>query len=291
MQVNHIAWTATLADDLNRVRVVLNDGDMDAVAVDAERALNEYGFALVSGLGIEDPERIADRLLALGSRLGKVTAQSPRGELVEDVRDFSDIDERDDRGYRSRGELSPHSDPTTLIALHCLAAAKSGGESYLVNVRSIHDAIEAADPELLQELYKPMPHWQIAGSRGVSVSGPSPNRRAVFAKGPNGVSAMIYRPFIDIAADALGEPLSPKQTAALDLFEKTANSDVLALRFHLQPGQTMILRNRTVLHARTDYEDWPDHDRRRHLLRIWVDSPTRFASPDEHAIGELFDAV
>ena len=30
--------------------------------------------------------------------------------------------------------------------------------------------------------------------------------------------------------------------------------------------------NYTVLHSRTDYEDWPERERRRYLLRLWLDT-------------------
>jgi alpha-ketoglutarate-dependent taurine dioxygenase len=65
-----------------------------------------------------------------------------------------------------------------------------------------------------------------------------------------------YRPFTEMAADALDQPLSTKQVAALDIFDHYANSIGLALRSTLQPGDTMVLHNRTMLHARTEYEDW-----------------------------------
>jgi hypothetical protein len=28
--------------------------------------------------------------------------------------------------------------------------------------------------------------------------------------------------------------------------------------------------NHVVLHARTAYEDWPEPERKRHLLRLWL---------------------
>ena len=34
--------------------------------------------------------------------------------------------------------------------------------------------------------------------------------------------------------------------------------------------QPVWLRNSVVLHKRTAYVDWPDPERRRHLLRLWL---------------------
>ena len=38
----------------------------------------------------------------------------------------------------------------------------------------------------------------------------------------------------------------------------------------LEPGDVQLLSNHTVIHARTDYEDYADDDRKRHLLRLWI---------------------
>ena len=255
-------------------------------------SLRRYGFALVSGLGTSsERDATARELIEFATHLGVVVPQSPRGEEVEDVRDFSDIDAKDDRGYRSRGELTPHSDPPTLILLHCLHRAKSGGETYIVNVRSIHDRIAELAPELLQELYKGFPYWQVEGQPGIQNAGPAPDKRTIFARRDEVVSCVYYRPYIEMAARALGEPLTGRQIAALDLFDRCSSSSELAVRFHLQPGQTLLLHNRTVLHARTDYEDWSEPERRRHLLRVWVDAPKLLPVAPQHELGNLFEPM
>ena len=38
----------------------------------------------------------------------------------------------------------------------------------------------------------------------------------------------------------------------------------------LEPGDIQLLSNHTVIHARTDYVDHPEPDRKRHLLRLWI---------------------
>lgn len=252
-------------------------------------SVRRYGVALISGLGKSaEGSEVATELSGLGSRLGTIVPQSPRGERVEDVRDFSDVEEKDDRGYRSRGELSPHSDPSTLILLHCLVPAKSGGESHLVNVRAIHDRIANKDPELLATLYRDFPRWRVQGQYGDPVAGPDARGLPIFAMRNDLVSCVVYRPFIELSAQAANTPLSAIQVAALDLFDECASRSELALRFPLRAGETMLLHNRTVLHARTDYEDWREPSRRRHLLRVWIDAPEQFPVSPEHELGDLF---
>ena len=39
------------------------------------------------------------------------------------------------------------------------------------------------------------------------------------------------------------------------------------------PGDVQILNNHVMLHARTGYEDWPEAEKKRHLLRLWLCPP------------------
>jgi hypothetical protein len=168
-----------------------------------------------------------------------------------------------------------------------LRSAKCGGETYLVNVRKIHDAIESADPDLLDALYQGLPYWLVEGQTGGP--GPAAESRPVFIRNNDLVSCILYRPYIEKAAVALEQPLSKKQIAALDLFEHYAKDAAFALRFYLQAGETIILHNRTVLHARTDYEDWPEPDKRRHLLRSWIDAAQLLPVSPQHELGNIFE--
>jgi alpha-ketoglutarate-dependent taurine dioxygenase len=286
LPIKHESWGANIAEHLSELRIHYND-DVDDLQQKVGHSLHQYGFALLSGLGAgESKAAVAEKLLVLSKTLGWILPQSSRNEQVEDIRDFSDIDDKDERGYRSAGELTPHSDPPTLIVLHCLQPAKSGGESYLVNVRRIHDAISRVSPELLDVLYQGFHHVKIDGKTGEFSADTKP--RPTFMHRDAKVSCVHYRPFAEKAAELRGKSLSKQQIAALDLFDECANRKDHALRFTLQPGETMILHNRTVLHARTDYEDWPEADKRRHLLRVWIDAPELLPVSVEHELGDIF---
>jgi len=42
------------------------------------------------------------------------------------------------------------------------------------------------------------------------------------------------------------------------------------LDMDLQLGDIQLLSNHTILHARTEYEDYEDPGQHRHLLRLWL---------------------
>ena len=39
---------------------------------------------------------------------------------------------------------------------------------------------------------------------------------------------------------------------------------------HFSPGDIQFLNNYAILHARTEYEDWPEPERWRDLCRLWI---------------------
>ena len=284
------AWDAGRGARLAEVTIVQ---PLDPIlASETVEIVREFGVAILASppceLTAEAIDRRSEELLAFGSALGVPVVQSPRRELIEDVKDYSDIDEKDDRGYRSGGELTPHSDPPTLILLHCVQPARIGGESNLVSVASIVERMTSQDPKLVNELFAPLPDWRVAGQDGVPDEGPAARHRPVLTRHRGVLSCVLYRPYIERGADAIGTPLTPAQVAALDLFEEYSRSDELTLRFVLQPGQTLVLHNRSVLHARTNFVDWPELDRRRHLLRMWIDAPTAFPAHPDHELGDFF---
>lgn len=282
-----LAWDASLAASIDDLRIDAS-APVDGLTARLERALRTYGFALLHSLAADGETALDARLEQLGRRLGRIVQQSPRGELVEDVRDVSDLlAEKDDRGYRSGGELSPHSDPPTLIVLHCVAAARSGGESHLVNVASIADRLAADDPGPLDVLHGRFPAWRVEGEAG-RAAGPHEHTIPVLAERDGVTSCVLYRPFTEKAALALGRPLTAEQVHALDAFDRHSHDPALSLRFRLAPGDTLVLHNRAVLHARTDYEDWPELERRRHLKRLWIDAPERLPVHPAHELGDIF---
>lgn len=285
----HTCWDASLLERLDEIRIEVDHENIDRKFDAIKKRLLRYGFALLEGLGADEGrEVIAERLVTLSQRLGCLVPQSPRRERIEDVKDYSDFDGNDERGYRSRGEFSPHSDPPTLILLHCLRPARRGGENYIVNVGSIYRKMCQIDEARAQRLFRPYPFWEVEGSPGRRHAGPATTRCPVLARHGDVISCVLYRPFIEMAAKALDEPLSANDVAAFDLFDSCANESGLSLRFRLERGQTLLLHNRTVLHARTDYEDWPEIERRRHLLRAWIDAPELLPVAHEHELGDIF---
>ena len=99
-------------------------------------------------------------------------------------------------------------------------------------------------------------------------------RRPYSATGFCRLTAIYQRQYIDSAQRLDGAPrLSPQKIEALDLFDDLANDPALNLDMEFRPGDMQFVHNHTLLHDRTGFEDWPDQDKRRHLLRLWLAVP------------------
>ena len=57
----------------------------------------------------------------------------------------------------------------------------------------------------------------------------------------------------------------------------------------LEPGDMQFVHNHSLLHDRTGFEDWPEAERRRHLLRLWLSVPGDRPLPESFA--ERFGAT
>ena len=74
--------------------------------------------------------------------------------------------------------------------------------------------------------------------------------------------------------------LTPAHIEALDLFDALANDPELHFGMQLQPGDMQFVYNHAQLHDRTAFVDWPEPDKKRHLLRLWLSVAGDRALPD-----------
>src|SRR5229473_1322036 len=101
----------------------------------------------------------------------------------------------------------------------------------------------------------------------------TPHRVPVFSNTEGKVSARYVRTYVEAGEAAAGRPMDDTEFAVLDRFEEISKRPELMLEFTLQPGETYFINNYTILHARTAFADFEEEDRRRHLLRLWLEVP------------------
>ncbi len=239
-----------------------------------EELLHGRGFALVRGLPIDRYTRLeaATMFMGLGAHLGNARSQNARGHVLGHVCDLglSGADPNV-RIYQTSERQTFHTDSCDVVGLLCLREAKRGGDSLLVSALTIFNELRATRPDLLARLLLPMPHDR----RGEIPAGMKPYFEIpVFSDYMGELTVFYQRQYFDSAQrfpDA--RRLDADDVAALDLFDATANDERLTLKMRLEPGDMQFVHNHTMLHDRTGFEDWPETDKKRHLLRLWLACP------------------
>jgi hypothetical protein len=233
------------------------------------------GFALVRGLPVERYSKAdAARIYwGLGAHLGPAFAQNAQGDMLGHVRDLG-ADWRTDmkaRGYQTRLRLNFHNDSTDVVGLLCLQKAKSGGASRIASSAAIHNEFALRHPDLWQVMCEPF----CVDRRGEESPGQKPYYVTPCFNSFEGRLFIRYnRTFIESAQRFPEVPrLSPDQRRALDLMDAYCNDPKFHLDMAFEPGDMQFLNNYVVLHSRAEYEDWPEPERKRHLLRLWLRTP------------------
>jgi hypothetical protein len=240
-----------------------------------EEVLNGRGFVLLRGVPVQDRPIVESATIywGIGTWFGNARSQNAKGHLLGHVYDLGGSSATDPnvRSYATSERQSFHIDRCDVVALLCLQRAKSGGQSAIVSSMTLHNVMAQRRPDLLERLYRPFP----VDRRGEVPEGKAPFYQApVFNECAGKVSVLYSRLHIG-SSQRFPEArrLTPEDIEALDMLADLAGDPELRLDMTFMPGDIQFLHNHTILHARTGYEDWPEPERKRHLLRLWLSPP------------------
>ena len=254
-----------------------------------QEVLRGRGFVLLRGVPIKELSMAETATLywGLGTYFGAARPQNVRGHLLGHVTDVQDRVIERARGYLTNRHLLYHCDYVDIVSLLCLKKSKSGGLSSLVSSHTIHNEMWRRRPDLAELLYGPVAHdrhEEVPPGKGPWYELP------IFNHFDGRLCIYFIRRNIDNAAqypDA--RPMSPELVEALDMLHSLANDPALHLRMAFEPGDMQILHNHQIMHDRTAYEDWPEPERHRHLLRLWLAPPDGIPLPE--AFAGLYGSV
>ena len=237
---------------------------------------------LIDGNGVEvlrgldttqmSREKAAAIFCGIGAHIGRARSQNAAGHILGHVRDTgADARDTNTRIYQTAARQTFHTDSADVVGLICLQDAQEGGLSLLVSAVSIYNRMRAMRPDLLERLFDPI----ATDRRGEIPVGAKPYMEIPPLKWHAGKLTVFYqRQYIDSAqrfTDAMR--LSDDHVTALDMFDALANDAEMHFGMRLQPGDMQFVYNHSQLHDRTGFTDWPDPDKRRHLLRLWLSLP------------------
>ncbi len=239
------------------------------------------GFAVLRGLPVtEFSERLAATIFfGIGTHLGHARSQNADGHVLGHVCNLgADSSDPNVRIYQTRDRQTFHTDSCDVVGLLCLQPARRGGRSLLVSSNTIFNEIRSRRPDLLEILLKPI----ATDRRGEVPPGMLPYLLIpVFNWFQQQVTPFYQRQYIESAQRFEDAPrLTPRHIKALELIDELANDPELHLSMMLERGDMQFVYNHATLHDRTEFEDWPEVDRRRHLLRLWLAVPGDRQLPD-----------
>ncbi|QGX97666.1 TauD/TfdA family dioxygenase [Roseovarius faecimaris] len=239
-----------------------------------DKLIKGIGVEVLSGLPVQrySQEMAATIFCGIGAHLGRARSQNAAGHILGHVRDTgADPNDTNTRIYQTSARQTFHTDSADVVGLMCLRDAKEGGDSLLVSAETLFNRMRATRPDLLALLFDPI----ATDRRGEVPEGMKPFMEIPVLSWHAGHLTVFYqRQYIDSAQrfpDAMR--LTEQHIEALDMFDALANDPELHIQMRLKPGDMQFVYNHAQLHDRTGFVDWPDRDKRRHLMRLWLSVP------------------
>lgn len=146
---------------------------------------------------------------------------------------------------------NPYRDPVpTLQILYCLESSAAGGENMVVDGFRVAERLRSENPEWFDVLANHSARFEYAGEAGVRLQ----SRRPMIELSPDG--ALIGVRFNNRSAAAITDvPFEQMETyyAAYRRMGEIIDDPEMEVAFRLEPGESFIVDNTRVLHARKGY--------------------------------------
>lgn len=239
------------------------------------------GFAIVSHLPVERWSQSGARAVwwLLASLVARPVAQKWDGTSIYDVTDLGRPPGNGVRPDVTNYEQNFHTDnsynnvPPHYVGLMCLRTAMEGGVSGIVSFATAHEEMRKHHPELLARLFQP---FYFDRQREHAPGDAMTTHHPMFERDGGRLIARLSHFQVKNGHKIAGVPLDSEGAAALEAFEAILNEPGLAAHFHFEPGQMQLIDNRALGHKRTSFRDWPEPERKRLLVRLWLrDSGSR----------------
>jgi hypothetical protein len=254
--------------------------DFPLPALDAKLArlkdqlMDGRGIAVLSGVPVDryTIEQAAIAYWGIGLRIGLPVSQNRNGHLLGHVYDLVGPTRDGDpsyRAYHTSAELNYHSDSCDVVGLLCLRKARSGGQSKIVSTVAVYNEILRRRPDLAAELVRP---WYIDRREEIPPGKKPWFQMPVFCFEDGYFSANWHNYYVKTAQRFEELPrFTECQTEALQMMDEIAEELHYDMAF--ESGDIQFLHNHVTAHGRELYQDWPEPDRKRHLLRLWLATP------------------
>ena len=245
-----------------------------------------WGMCLVKGFPTDEWTEGDMRIAywGMGLYMGVARTQNRASEVINDVRDAGgSYKVKGGRGYNTNAGLDFHQDSCDIVALLCRRTAMSGGTSKVMSSIALRDRVQELRPDLIPVLQGS--NWFHSFQNTQDPSQPPFYRCPIFGDDSQFFCARANRKNTEAAQRDFPEVprLTAQQQEALDLLDKIMPTDEYCYSMELERGDMQLLNSFVTLHSRTPFEDYPNPEDKRHLMRLWMSIPTSQPLPQQWA--------
>lgn len=233
------------------------------------------GFAIIDRLPVERWSESGLRAVwwLLAALVARPVAQKWDGTSIYEVTDLGRPPGNGVRPDVTNAEQNFHTDnsynlvPPHYVGLLCVRTAMAGGVSGIVSFAAAHEEMRRRHPDLLPRLYQP---FHFDRQREHAPGDVMTTWHPMLESEDGRLVARLSRFQIRNGYKLAGAEIDPEGLAAMEAFEAILTAPGMAAQFHFETGQMQILDNRALGHKRTGFTDWPEPERKRLLIRLWL---------------------
>ena len=138
--------------------------------------------------------------------------------------------------------------------------------SRAISFQTAHNCLVEDYRDLLPRFYRPFPFDR----QKEHFAGESPIFSAPMFEYDGRLRARLAPYQVKNAFAMRGEPVDIETAAATAALDEIFSRSELIAEHYMQPGQIQYVNNRATGHARTEFVDFPEPERKRHLVRLWL---------------------
>ena len=215
---------------------------------------------------------MVDVYWTLGQYMGQNVAQKWDGTMVYNVTDTGKKFGYGVRGSATSVELVFHTDNAFGVAvpdyvgLLCKHPAKAGGLSRFCSLYTVHERMENKYPRELRRLYQPV-HFDRQAEHASDEAKTS--LAPMFTWRDNRLRCRANSSLVRKGYQVGGHEMDNLLQNALDAIDEVTASEDLWIEAPLSRGDVQYLNNHELGHYRSDFIDYDDQSKKRHLFRLW----------------------
>ncbi len=246
---------------MRRVRNVLDEG---------------VRFAVVDRLPMDEISDDEAKALywILSSMLARPVQQKLTGTMIYDVHDTGKKATPGSgvRPDQTNMEQFFHNDnaynttPPEIVALLCARPAKTGGESQVMSLYTLHNELLRKHKDIIPRLYQPF--W-FDRQKEYLPGEPEVIHAPMFSyDGRLKVRMSVFQASSGYALKQ--EPMDDATLSAITQLKSLFADDALRADFVMERGQMQYVNNQETCHRRTTFEDFAEPAKKRLMIRLWL---------------------